>query len=211
MANIFSRGYKDTNFDDELISKVMYCPDCGCPLILKNGNLEITEEDSDSDESENYSKTYVEYTELNKDLFDFPAYYFLSYGVPADLSLGSETARRLNLYYHFVESISNNFEMRKAGETYLYHNLFILLISNRKFAPITMDTLESCIKELALYCINEEIHYLAMPRIGSGKGKLDWEDVRSMIIRTFNETIKESIKNCNCDEDYKINITFCYQ
>lgn len=236
MANIFSRNYKfdepeltstqdkdyfttEVAYNDEndglvalsgdvstLKPKIMHCPDCGCPLILNNGELDFADEEDDD-----LYETCVEYEEVNKDMFDLPPYYNICYGIPADLSLGSDTARRLDNYYHIVDKVSDKFDERCAGETIWIRNLFLLMIANKKYEPITMINLENCIKDLAQYCINEEISYLAMPFIGCGKGKLEWTDVRPMIIKVFVEAINEAKKIDAVNEDYKIHLAFCYQ
>lgn len=243
MANIFSRNYKfdepemtstqdkeyfttdvaSTDEDGKLVTssgyvsvlkpKVMHCPDCGCPLILNNGELDFADDEDDDlyDSDDDLYDTCVEYEEVNKDMFDLPPYYNICYGIPADLSLGSDTARRLDNYYHIVDKISDKFDERCAGETIWIRNLFLLMIANKKYEPITMDNLEHCIEDLAQYCINEEISYLAMPFIGCGKGKLDWTDVRTMIIKVFVEAINEAKKFKAVNKDYKIHLAFCYQ
>lgn len=243
MANIFSRNYKfdepkvtstqdkeyfttavaSTDEDGKLVAssgyvsvlkpKIMHCPDCGCPLILNNGELDFADDEDDDlyDSDDDLYDTCVEYEEVNKDMFDLPPYYNICYGIPADLSLGSDTARRLDNYYHIVDKISDKFDERCAGETIWIRNLFLLMIANKKYEPITMDNLEHCIEDLAQYCINEEISYLAMPFIGCGKGKLDWTDVRTMIIKVFVEAINEAKKFKAVNKDYKIYLAFCYQ
>ena len=243
MANIFSRNYKfdepkvtstqnkdcfttevaSTDEDGKIVSsygyvsvlkpKVMHCPDCGCPLILNNGELDFADEEDDDlyDSNDDLYKTCVEYEEVNKDMFDLPPYYNICYGIPADLSLGSDTARRLDNYYHIVDKIADRFDERCAGEAIGIRNLFLLMIANKKYEPITMTNLEHCIEDLAQYCINEEISYLAMPFIGCGKGKLDWTDVRAMIIKVFTEAINEAKKIDAVNEGYKIHLAFCYQ
>lgn len=239
MANIFSRNYKfdepkvtstqdkdyfttavaSTDEDGKIVStsgyvsvlkpKVMHCPDCGCPLVVRDGKLEFADEDDEVDD--NSYENPVEYEEVNKDMFDLPPYYNICYGIPADLSLGSDTARRLDNYYHIVDKIPDKFDERCAGEAIWIRNLFLLMIANKKYEPITMTNLEHCIEDLAQYCINEEISYLAMPLIGCGKGNLDWEDVREMILRVFTETIEDAKKFDEVSKNYKIHLTFCYQ
>lgn len=239
MASIFSRNYKfnepkvtstrDKDYfitatasaDEEgkivhssgyvsvLKPRIMHCPDCGCPVILQDGKLEITDELVDEDD--NVYENPVEYEEVNKDMFDLPPYYNICYGIPADLSLGSETAHKLDSYYHIVDRVTDEFEDRGAGETIWIRNLFLLMIANKKYEPITMTNLKHCIEDLARYCLNEEIVYLAMPFIGCGKGKLDWEEVREMILDVFTEAIEEAKKIDDVSKDYKIHITFCYQ
>ena len=239
MANIFSRNYKfdepkvtstqnkdcfttEVAYNDEddglvalsgdvstLKPKIMHCPDCGCPLVVRDGELEFADEDDEVDDT-SYENP-VEYEEVNKDMFDFPPYYNICYGIPADLSLGSDTARRLDNYYHIVDKIAYIDDEPCAGETVGIRNLFLLMIANKKYEPITMTNLEHCIEDLAQYCINAKISYLAMPFIGCGKGKLEWTDVRPMIIKVFVEAISEAKKFDVVNEDYKIHLAFCYQ
>lgn len=189
--------------------KEMYCPDCGCPLVVQDGELVYAEEARLDDEC--HLQTCVAYEEVEEDLLGLPSYYNICYGIPADFSLGSETARRLNGYYHIIDKVSDDFEDHTAGEVIWIRNLFLLMISNRKYEPITMTNLERCIKDLAQYCVNEEVEYLGMPLIGCGKGGLDWEEVRTMIIDTFTETIVEAIENKTLRGDYRLHITFCFQ
>lgn len=235
MANIFSRNYKfdepkvtstqdkeyfttavaSTNEDDKLSvvsvskHKVMHCPDCGCPLVVRDGELEFADEDDEVDDT-SYENP-VEYEEVNKDLFDLPPYYNICYGIPADLSLGSDTARKLDSYYHIVDKAFYKSNERCAGEAIWIRNLFLLMISNKKYEPITMTNLKHCIEDLAQYCVNEELSYLAMPFIGCGKGRLNWEEVREMILEVFTEAIEDAKEFGDVSKDYKVHITFCYQ
>lgn len=186
--------------------KEMYCPDCGCPLVVQNGELVYSE-----DEDEISLQTCVEYEEVEEDLLSLPTYYNICYGIPADFSLGSETARRLDDYYHFTKKLWSDYHFAHCGEAVWMGNLFILLTSEKKYAKITMENLISCIKDMAQCCINEEVEYLGMPLIGCGKGGLDWEEVREMIIDTFTETIDEAIENGTLSGNYKLHITFCFQ
>lgn len=183
-----------------------YCPCCGARLNFTGKSFEKIEE---NDKDEKIHPTVVNYKEVCKDLLEFPAFYNIAYGIPADLSLGSETAKRLGEYYD-LEKIKDEyyFTYPEEGEVIWTNNLFLLLIADKKYEPITMETLESCFKKLAKYCVDERVKYLAMPRIGCGRGKLNWEDVRSMIIKIFTETI---LDECSDGSYYTINIDFCYK
>lgn len=185
-----------------------FCPRCGAKLNFTGKRFEEVEEEVEENDDEEIRPTVVNYKEVNKDLLEFPIFYNIVYGIPADLSFGSETAKRLNEYYNLEELKDEYyFVYPEKGEVIWINNLFLFLIADKKYEPITLETLENCLKKLAKDCVYERIKYLAMPRIGCGKGKLNWEDVRSMIIKIFTETI---LDECS-DGSYTINIDFCYQ
>ena len=64
----------------------------------------------------------------------------------------------------------------------------------------TYEDVENAIANLAYICNADEVKYLAMPRIASGRAfKLDWSKVREIIIRTLNEYL-----------DHDMVLAFCY-
>ena len=50
-----------------------------------------------------------------------------------------------------------------------------------------MSTLESSLRALRDLCIQNGVHRLAMPRIGCGLDRLDWNQVSQLIQRIFQE------------------------
>jgi hypothetical protein len=50
-----------------------------------------------------------------------------------------------------------------------------------------MSSLESSLRRMRDLCIENDIHQLAMPRIGCGLDKLNWDQVSGLIQRVFKE------------------------
>lgn len=50
-----------------------------------------------------------------------------------------------------------------------------------------MFSLESSLRAMRELCITNKIHHLAMPRIGCGLDKLNWDQVSKLIRRIFED------------------------
>jgi hypothetical protein len=50
-----------------------------------------------------------------------------------------------------------------------------------------MSSLESSLRAMRDLCIGNNVHHLAMPRIGCGLDKLKWDQVSRLIQRLFAE------------------------
>jgi O-acetyl-ADP-ribose deacetylase (regulator of RNase III) len=65
--------------------------------------------------------------------------------------------------------------------------VFYLVTKERYFHKPTMSSLESSLRAMRDLCKQNEVHHLAMPRIGCGLDKLDWNQVSRLIQRIFEE------------------------
>ncbi|CAF3438002.1 unnamed protein product [Rotaria socialis] len=65
--------------------------------------------------------------------------------------------------------------------------IFYLVTKERYFHKPTMATLESSLHVMRDLCIKNNVHHLAMPRIGCGLDKLNWDQVSRLIQRVFAE------------------------
>ncbi|CAF2555787.1 unnamed protein product [Rotaria sp. Silwood2] len=65
--------------------------------------------------------------------------------------------------------------------------IFNLVTKERYYYKPTMATLESSLRVMRDLCIENKIHHLAMPRIGCGLDKLNWNEVSKLIQDIFKE------------------------
>jgi O-acetyl-ADP-ribose deacetylase (regulator of RNase III) len=72
--------------------------------------------------------------------------------------------------------------------------IFYLVTKEKYYYKPTMSSLESSLRTMRDLCIKNHIHHLAMPRIGCGLDKLNWDQVSRLIQRVF------------ADDDIKITI-----
>jgi O-acetyl-ADP-ribose deacetylase (regulator of RNase III) len=66
-------------------------------------------------------------------------------------------------------------------------HVFYLVTKEKYFYKPTMSTLESSLRTMRDLCINNNVHHLAMPRIGCGLDKLNWDQVARLIQRVFQD------------------------
>jgi O-acetyl-ADP-ribose deacetylase (regulator of RNase III) len=72
--------------------------------------------------------------------------------------------------------------------------VFYLVTKERYFHKPTMSSLESSLRAMRELCIEKNVRRLAMPRIGCGLDKLDWDKVSELIQRVFhNDDIEITI------------------
>lgn len=57
----------------------------------------------------------------------------------------------------------------------------------RYFHKPTYDTLRSSLIAMKQHCVENNVTKLAMPRIGCGLDKLEWDEVKEIIKETFKD------------------------
>ena len=146
--------------------------------------------------------------ELKEDLLAMPVYYNIAHCIPADFTIHGVTAKRIDEMYDLVNLLKCDYfdwEVRPdVGEVNYLKNVFTLFATSKKYARPSMEDLRKCVANLAQECMDLGIMYLAMPRIGCGHNKLNWDEVKDMICEEFKKVYT------NIDS-YVIRITFCYQ
>lgn len=179
---------------------------------------EECEEYEDYEDEEEYSPMYDNYEERQVDMLSLPVYYHIAFAIPADLSFGSTTARQIDAFYGLRDKLEKAVEKYedecedletgwlKAGDTICIENIFVMFTTNKKYQRPTLDTIRSCVRDIAEECYENKIRYLAMPRVGCGHGHLDWDVVKEAILDEFDNYFDEMD-----EEEYRPFITFCYQ
>ena len=66
-------------------------------------------------------------------------------------------------------------------------HIFYLVTKERYFHKPTMSSLESSLRTMRDLCLENNVHHLAMPRIGCGLDKLNWERVSQLIQNIFED------------------------
>lgn len=73
-----------------------------------------------------------------------------------------------------------------------------LVTKERYFHKPTLETLHQALEDLLGQALDKGLDKIAMPRIGCGLDKLHWEDVRTLIMKIFNDTeIEILVKTLN--------------
>lgn len=133
-----------------------------------------------------------------RNLFDVPRKYLFAHCISADFTLGAGVAKTFNKTFDMRNKLLKqypDFEYVK-GEALLVDGVYNLVTKNRYWEKPTYSSLNSALEDLREQVIDNHVEYLAMPKIGCGLDKLDWDIVYNMIVDTF--------------DDLDIDILICY-
>ena len=171
--------------------------------------------DNKETKEDNHSSylSVVQHQEVKGDLLSAPSYYFIAHCIPADLTFWGETAKRINSFKHMRTRIEKEDLWYEAnvGDCIVIDNFFNLIATPQKYCRPSLEDLRICVNIMSEYCIENNIQYLAMPHIGCGHNKLNWDEVKDMIIETFDqlwESMESDYKKMYGNQLYHINILF---
>ena len=142
------------------------------------------------------------YKIIKKDLFEMPKDYWFAHCVNATYELGAGIAKTFDEKYNMKYFLRFLYPQPKDNEAYwVGHalpagNVFNLVTKVKHYDKPTYESLGIALKDMRRQCEEYGIKKLAMPKIGCGLDRLDWNRVESMILNIFNE----------CD----IEIVICY-
>lgn len=144
----------------------------------------------------------MHYQEIKKDLFDVPSKYCLAHCINGAYTLGAGIAKEfvdkmdmkhwLMLFYPIQEGE----ESKYIGKALIIGRVFNLVTKAHHYEKPTYEALYSALRDMRHQCETRCIRHLAMPKIGCGLDRLDWDRVSAMIKEVF--------------EDLDIDILVCY-
>lgn len=129
-------------------------------------------------------------TEIKKDLFKVDKKYALAHCISSDCALGAGIARQFNKEFgsrRFLKSQGKYSVGMCAYQHYVDRHIFHLITKEKYWQKPTYDSLAKSLEFLKNQIIELNIQYLAIPRIGCGLDKLNWECVKEIIIDTFSK------------------------
>ena len=133
------------------------------------------------------------YHEIKKDLFNVPAYYYLAHCINGNYTLGAGIARifasEMNMQNCLKWSypIKDGEQTKYIGKALLVGNVFNLVTKAFHYNKPTYESLYSALKDMYEQCKELGIKHLAMPKIGCGLDRLEWDKVSAMIKEVFGD------------------------
>ena len=130
-------------------------------------------------------------TEINGDLFRVPQSYYLAHCISGDYALGAGIAKKIDEEYNMKYKLFKNYAIpdgeksANVGRALLVDNVFNLVTKERCFHKPTYDTLYDTLMDMRRQCEELDITKLAMPLLGCGLDKLDWDFVKDIIDEAF--------------------------
>lgn len=128
--------------------------------------------------------------EIEGDLFE--SKHALAHCVSADLAMSKGIAVEFRDRFGGVRELRD--QKPRVGDVLVLQDkegqrpIYYLVTKQNYWDKPTYDTLSSCLIQLRLLCIKAGTKTIAMPRIGCGLDRLQWEAVRGSIRRVFRPT-----------------------
>lgn len=148
---------------------------------------------------DNLLKDMINIEEINGDIFsndDKNVYY--AHCISNDYALGAGIAVAFNNKYDMRNKLHEQYPNNNTnyvGKALKIDNVYNLVTKDKYWLKPTYDSLTMALKDLRDKCLIDGVENLAIPKLGCGLDKLDWNIVKNIIKNIF--------------KDLKINIT-CY-
>lgn len=132
--------------------------------------------------------------EEKRDLFTVPQGYYLAHCISGDYALGAGIAKQFVEVYNMRFKLHKNFPIpdgeksANVGEALLVDNVFNLVTKARCFHKPTYDTLYDTLVDMRDQCEDLDITKLAIPYIGCGLDRLEWDYVKDVVEDVFEDT-----------------------
>lgn len=134
-------------------------------------------------------------TEIQGNLFVAPNDFYLAHCISADFKLGAGIAIQFNETYDMRRKLFKLFphpddpfrgnEESYVGRALLVDNVFNLVTKSKYYEKPTYNTLRQTLNDMKRQCTERDIKKLAMPRIGCGLDRLNWDIVKKTIKEIF--------------------------
>lgn len=129
---------------------------------------------------------------IKGDLFTAGDEYYLAHCISADFALGAGIAKQFTARLDMKNRLKSEYGDipmgDRVGRTFAVGNVFNLVTKARYFHMPTYETLRRCLEEMRDIMEQQGIKRLAMPKIGCGLDRLEWECVDSIIGEVFGGT-----------------------
>ena len=134
--------------------------------------------------------------EEQRDLFSVPHGYYFAHCISGDFALGAGIAVKFNELYNMRKKLKNTVDYIPDNCAILIDNVFNLVTKRKCYHKPTYASLRESLEDMIETIETLEIEKIAMPMIGCGLDKLDWDIVKEIIEDVF--------------EDIDIEILVCY-
>ena len=131
----------------------------------------------------------MELLEKKINLFEVGEAYHLVHCISSDCAMGAGIAVQFENKYKLRQYLlSLDYTNRKYPQSIFAKEVFNLITKERYWNKPTYESLAICLEILKNQCNLLNINKLAMPKIGCGLDRLQWDKVREMILVMFKNT-----------------------
>lgn len=127
------------------------------------------------------------FQELEGDLLAAPKQYSLALAVSEDFRMPMGLAAQFRQEFKRLDTLLD--QNGKMGEVAFLQDKdrFVYYLISKKLANSrsSLKTLRQCLARLRMLCTKHGVTHLAMPQLGQGPDRLDWNDIRQILITEF--------------------------
>lgn len=139
------------------------------------------------------------YSEENKDLFTVSEDYYLAHCISADFGMGKGIAvefnkrfdmkNKLKRYYpHYLDYYDSQVKLGIEGTCLIEGKVLNLITKRNYWLKPTYKSVAQALANMKTIVIAHHIKKIAMPVIGCGLDRLNWDDVSKQIKNIFADT-----------------------
>jgi O-acetyl-ADP-ribose deacetylase (regulator of RNase III) len=132
------------------------------------------------------------FKEVHGDLFSAPTEYKYAQCIASDGNFGGGIAPQFQARYN-IRPIIKALKPRVGDAVYTHDKVFNLITKERTVGKPTYLTLRKSLISMKDICLKKDIKKIAIPKIGCGLDKLDWDEVKKIINTIFSDTDIEII------------------
>lgn len=137
----------------------------------------------------------MKYKEEVRDLFSVPEDYYLAHCISADFGMGKGIVVEFNKRFDMKHKLQSKYpdyldyynRHRIGGDCILEGQVLNLVTKERYFHKPTIVTMMIALKKMKEVCIENGITKVAMPTIGAGLDRLDWNKVSELMCHIFED------------------------
>lgn len=136
------------------------------------------------------------YREELRDLFSVPDDYYLAHCISADFGMGKGIVVEFNKKFDMKRKLQSKYpdyinewhRKRYEGDCILEDKVLNLITKERYFHKPTYNSLTTALAVCCVTCEKNNIKKIAMPIIGCGLDRLQWNKVSEIIKEVFTDT-----------------------
>lgn len=125
-----------------------------------------------------------------RDLFTVPQGYYLAHCISADFALGAGIAKKFDEVYNMRFKLFREYDMYEyeGGDALLIDNVFNLVTKKKCYHKPTYESIEAALETMKDIMDFNSTTKIAMPKIGCGLDRCDWDTVYDIICEVFEDT-----------------------
>ena len=140
------------------------------------------------------------YHEEKMNLLEVPQGWWIAHCVSGDFALGAGVAKQIDEAFRMKDMLNaawgEDCEIRETNCCIPCSNVLNLVTKRKYWQKPTLDSLREALEDMKLVVKEDRITKIAMPKIGCGLDRLNWDDVSPMIQDVFKDTDVEIMVCC---------------